>query len=36
MMAPGTTPPKADPSLLPLLALGLALLAGFVSGMPVL
>lgn len=35
-MVPGTTPPKVDPALLPLLALGLALIAGFVSGMPVL
>lgn len=36
MMVPGSTPPKADTSLLPLIALGVALVAGFLSGMPVL
>lgn len=36
MMVPGSTPPKADPALLPLVALGVALIAGFLSGIPVL
>lgn len=34
MMVPGSTPPNTDPAFLPLVVLVLALLTGFVSGMP--